>query len=258
MGIFQRLVTAIKSQINWLIGRAENPEKMLDQLLVDMRQQLARTKKEVAGAIADEKKLAAQVERERKAADDWERRAMLAVQEGRDDLATQALLRHNEHLQHAQQLHEAWSRHKADVESLKNSLRDLNDKIEEAKRKKNVLVARQRRAEAQTRVQETMSSMSDRSALEGFRRMEERIEDMERQALAAAELAGELEGGSLEQQFAALEYHGSADQQLLELKKKMGVLPAGESPERRQLGRGEDAGVAEAELIEDEDTNKDT
>lgn len=256
MGFFQRLATAIKSQLNALIGKAENPEKMLDQLVSDMRGQLARTKQEVAGAIADEKKLAAQVEKEKKAAEDWENRAMLAVQEGRDDLAKQALMRHNEHLQHAQQLHEAWSRHRADVDSLKTSLRDLNDKIEEAKRKKNVLVARQRRAEAQSRVQETISSMSDKSAFESFRRMEEKIEDMERQALAAAELAGELEGDTLDRQFAQLEYRGSADQQLLELKQKMGMLPAGESPEQRQLGSGAQDNVTDAEVIEDKDASQ--
>lgn len=256
MGFFQRLVTAVKSQLNALIGRAENPEKMLDQLVVDMRGQLARTKQEVAAAIADEKKLAAQVEKEKKAADEWENRAMLAVQEGRDDLAKQALMRHNEHLQHAQQLNEAWVRHKADVESLKGSLKDLNDKIEEAKRKKNILIARQRRAEAQSRVQETMSSMSDRNALESFKRMEEKIEDMERQALAATELAGELEGDSLDRQFAQLEFHGSADQQLLELKRKLGMLPAGDSAEPRKLTGGESDKVADAEIIEDEDAGK--
>lgn len=253
MGIFQRLATAIKAQINALIGRVENPEKMLDQLLIEMREQLARTKREVAAAIADEKKLAQQVEREKQAAEDWERRAMLAVQEGKDELAKQALMRYNEHLQNAQQLHEAWARHKADVESLKNSLRELHDKIEEAKRKKNVLVARQRRAEAQSRMQETMSSMSNQSAFESFRRMEEKIDDMERQALAAAELAGELEGGSLERQFAELEYRGNADQQLIELKRKMGLLGPGESPEQRQLGAGPASEVAEAEIVEEEE-----
>ncbi len=256
MGIFQRLMTVIKSNINALIGRAENPERVLEQLLVDMRGQLAKTKQEVAGAIADEKKLHAQVEKEKKSAEDWERRAMLAVQESRDELAKQALIRHNEHLQHAQQLNETWVRHKADVENLKGSLRGLNDKIEEAKRKKNLLVARQRRAEAQGRIQETMSAMSDRSAFEHFRRMEERIEDMERQAVAASELAGELEGDSLAQQFQALEYQGSADHQLLELKRKMGVLPPGETPERRQLPGGEGEDVSDAELVEDDDVSK--
>jgi phage shock protein A len=256
MGIFQRLMTVIKSNINALIGRAENPEKVLDQLLLDMRGQLAKTKQDVAAAIADEKKLQAQVEKEKKAADEWERRAMLAVQESRDDLAKQALMRHNEHLQHAQQLHDTWLRHKADTESLKNSLRDLNDRIEEAKRKKNLLIARQRRVQAQTRIQETMSSVSDRSAFETFHRMEERIEEMEQQALAAAELAGELTGDTLQKQFAELEFKGSADQQLFELKRKMGVLPPGE--ERRQLPGGEEesADIPDAEVIEENDSSR--
>jgi phage shock protein A len=249
MGIFQRLATVLKANINALIGRAEDPEKVLDQLLLDMRGQLAKTKQEVATAIADEKKLQAQVEKEKKAAEEWERRAMLAVQEGRDDLAKQALVRHNEHMQHAQQLHETWTRHKADVETLKASLRELNEKIEEAKRKKNLLVARQKRAQAQKRIQETMSAASDRSAFESFERMEERIADMERQALAATELAGELEGDNLSQQFEQLEVRGTADQQLLELKEKMGMLSAGESAKPKQLTDGEE--VVEGEFTED-------
>lgn len=256
MGIFQRLMTVIKANLNALIGRAENPEKVLDQLLLDMRSQLAKTKQDVAAAIADEKKLQAQVDKEKKSSEEWERRAMLAVQEGRDDLAKQALMRHNEHVQHAQQLHDTWLRHKSDTEALKDSLRQLNDRIEEAKRKKNLLVARQRRAEAQSRIQETMSSMSDRSAFETFDRMEERIEEMEQQALAAAELAGELTGDSLAKQFKELEYTGSADQQLLELKRKMGVLPPGE--ERRRLPGSDDLDgeIADAEVIEDNDSSR--
>ena len=253
MGIFQRMMTVIKANINALIGRAENPEKVLDQLLLDMRSQLAKTKQDVAAAIADEKKLLAQVEKEKKAGEEWERRAMLAVQENRDDLARQALVRYNEHVQHAQQLQETWMRHKADTEQLKNSLRELNDKIEEAKRKKNLLIARQRRAEAHSRIQETMSSMSETSAFDTFRRMEERIEEMEQQALAATELAGELTGDTLARQFHELEYTGSSDQQLLELKRKMGVLPPGD--ERRQLGGGDDD-IADAEVVEDDEANR--
>ena len=96
----------------------------------------------MAAAIADEKRLAAQVDQEKKSAGDWERRAVLAVQEGRDDLAKQALLRHNEHAQGAVQLHETWVKHREETEKLKLSLRQLNDRIEEAKRKKNILIAR--------------------------------------------------------------------------------------------------------------------
>src|SRR5690349_17663854 len=146
MGIFERFSTMIKSNLNDLISRAENPEKMLNQLILDMKSQLAKAKQEAAGAIADEKKLQADAEQLKKQAEDWERRAMLAVQENRDDLAKQALLRYNEALQGAQSLHETWVKHKADTENLKISLRQLNDKIEEAKRKKNILVARAKRA----------------------------------------------------------------------------------------------------------------
>ena len=249
MGIFDRLSTMLRSNINDLISRAENPEKMLNQLIIDMKSNLAKAKQEVAGAIADEKKLQADAETMRKQAEDWERRAMLAVQEGRDDLAKQALLRYNEHLQGAQQLHETWVKHKAETESLKGSLRQLNDKIEEAKRKKNILVARARRAEAQHRIQETMSGMSDKSAFESFERMTEKIEDAERKAIASAELQEEFSGDQLMKQFEALEYHGSSDQQLLELKAKMRLLGAGGAKETRQIGKGGED-VHEAEVLE--------
>ena len=106
MGIFDRLSTLLRSNINDLISSAENPEKMLNQILVDMRSQLAKAKQQVATAIADEKRLRDQADGERKQAEDWEKRAMLAVQEGRDDLAKQALVRQGEHFQHAEQLEE--------------------------------------------------------------------------------------------------------------------------------------------------------
>ena len=250
MGIFDRLSTLLRSNLNDLISRAENPEKMLNQLIVDMKTQLAKAKQQVASAIADEKKLQGDVEAMRKQAEDWERRAMLAVQEGRDDLAKQALGRYNEHLQSAQQLHETWLRHKAETEQLKLSLRQLGDKIEEAKRKKNILIARAKRAEAQQRIQQTMSGLSDRSAFESFDRVAEKIAAAERQALAAAELNDEVSGDRLARQFEALEYRGSSDQQLLELKAKMGLLAPGEAA--KQLGRGADD-VREAELVDEGD-----
>jgi len=252
MGIFDRFSTLLRSNINDLISRAENPEKMLNQLIVDMKTQLAKAKQQVASAIADEKKLQADADGMKKQAEDWERRAMLAVQEGRDDMAKQALGRYNEHMQGAQQLHETWLRHKAETEALKLSLRQLNDKIEEAKRKKNILVARAKRAEAQQRIQETMSGMSDKSAFESFERMAEKIEATERKALAAAELNEEVSGDRLAQQFQALEYKGSSDQQLLELKARMGLLGPGQAQPTRQLNKGAEE-VHDAELVEEGD-----
>jgi phage shock protein A len=217
MGIFDRFSALLKSNMNDLISRAEDPEKMLTQILVDMRGQLVKAKQQVASAIADEKRLRDQTDAEYKQAQDWERRAMLAVQEGRDDLAKQALVRHGEHLSHGQQLEQTWETHRIETEKLKNSLRDLNDKIEEAKRKKNLLVARQRRAQAQQRIAETMSSLSEKSAFEAFARMEEKIDE-------------EFSGDTLQRDFKALEKGAggvSVDNQLLALKQKMGMLGAG-------------------------------
>ena len=251
MGIIDRLSTLLRSNINDLISSAENPEKMLNQIIVDMRSQLVAAKQQVAGAIADEKRLRDQVDAEFKQAEEWERRAMLAVRESRDDLAKQALVRQGEHLSHGQQLDTTWQAHQAETEKLKNSLRDLNDKIEEAKRKKNLLIARQRRAQAQKRIAETMSHMSETSAFEAFARMEEKIETAERQIKASAEIDEEFSGDRLATDFKRLEkQHGavSADMQLLALKQKMGMLPAGTAPNARQLGAGAGDDVVSAEI----------
>ena len=185
MGLFDRFSQLLKSNINDLISKAEDPEKMLTQILADMRSQLVQAKQQVAVAIADEKRLRDQADNEYKNAQDWERRAMLAVQEGRDDLAKQALVRQAEHLSHAQQYQQTWESQHGESEKLKNSLIELNDKIEEAKRKKNLLVARQRHAVAQQRIAQTMSSLSEKSAFDAFARMEERIETNERSATDA-------------------------------------------------------------------------
>jgi len=241
MGLFDRLSTLLRSNINDLISRAEDPEKMLSQILVDMRSQLAKAKQQVATAIADEKRLRDQADGEYRQAQDWEKRAMLALQENREDLAKQALVRQSEHMTHAQQLEQTWESHRLETEKLKNSLRDLNDKIEEAKRKKNLLVARQRRAQAQKRIAETMSSLSEKSAFEAFARMEERIENNERQLKASAEIDEEISGDTLANQFKQLERGASSssvDMRLMELKQKMGMLPAGSPQAQRQLGKG--------------------
>src|SRR5687767_5373213 len=247
MGLFDRLSTLLRSNINDLISSAENPEKMLNQIIVDMRSQLVRAKQQVASAIADEKRLRDQADAEFKQAEDWERRAMLAVQEGRDDLARQALVRHGEHLSHAQTLEQTWATHNAETEKLKASLRELNDKIEEAKRKKNLLLARQRRAQAQKRIAETMSSLSEKSAFEAFARMEERIDQNERQIKASAEIDEEFQGDRLAKDFKQLEKSAgtmSADMQLLALKQKMGMLPSAQPAANKQLGAGATRGAA--------------
>ncbi|MEP6833227.1 MAG: PspA/IM30 family protein [Gemmatimonas sp.] len=249
MGIFDRFSTLIKSNLNDLISSAENPEKMLNQIIVDMRNQLARAKQLVAAAIADEKRLKDQADAEAKLANDWDERAMLAVQQERDDLAKQALLRSEEHKEHAMALASTWQMHRAETEKLKQDLRELNDKIEEAKRKKNLLLARQRRAEAQKRISETMSGMSDNSAFEAFNRMEEKINTTERQLSAAREIDEEFSGDRLQGEFKQLERSAGAvgaEDRLLQLKQRMGKLPSGTTATPRQLVAGQETAAAPA------------
>ena len=250
MGIFSKLGTLIKSNINDLINRAEDPEKMLNQIILDMRDQLAKAKREVAGAIADERKLRAQLDAETKQTRGWEKRAVMAVQQGRDDLAKQALVRQQEHSERATSLDQAWRAQAAETEKLKGSLRQLNDKIEEARRKRNLLIAKQKRAQAQRRIHETMSGLSDASAFDAFNRMADKIEDEERQTLAEAEVTEAIAGDTVESEFLRLEAGTSddgLDDRLLALKSEMGLLPAAAKEEPRQLGSGGGEGSDEPE-----------
>ena len=243
MGIFSKFSTMVKSNINDLINRAENPEKMLNQIILDMRDQLAKAKREVAAAIADERKLRGQLDDEVKQSREWEKRAMLAVRQGRDDLAKQALVRQQEHAERASALDQTWRTQSAETEKLKGSLRQLNDKIEEAKRKRNLLIAKQKRAQAQRRIHETMSGLSDTSAFEAFNRMADKIDEEERRSLAHAEVSEALAGDTLETEFLRLESgseDAGVDDRLSALKAEMGLLPAGSPEAPRQLGSGED------------------
>ncbi|MCB9557158.1 MAG: PspA/IM30 family protein [Deltaproteobacteria bacterium] len=250
MGIFSRLGTLIRSNINDMISKAENPEKMLNQVLVDMRQQLVEAKKQVAVAIADEKRLKKQYEDEAAKAADWERKAMMAVRAGDDELARQALSRKAEHDESTGVLKRQWEMQRDAVERLKESLRGLNAKIEEAKRKKNILIARKKRAEAQRTIHQTMAGLNDTSAFETFDRMAARIDQLEAEAEAGAEIAGELgpAQSALETRFKQLEAGHGNDQALLELKEKMGLLPAGDSQEPEALPEGTEAPELDAEL----------
>lgn len=249
MSIFTKLSTVIKSNINDLISRAENPEKMLNQIILDMRDQLAKAKREVAAAIADERKLRAQLDSEVKQMRQWEHRAMLAVKEGQDDLAKQALVRQQEHAGRASALDETWRAQSGETEKLKGSLRQLNDKIEEAKRKRNLLVAKQRRAQAQRRIHETMSGLSNTSAFDTFNRMADKIEEQERESLAHQEVNEALGPGTLEDEFKQLEGGGGTGDvadRLLALKQEMGLISAPTAEAPRQLESGDDDAVAES------------
>ncbi len=223
MGIFDRLKTVISSNINDLINKAENPEKMLNQLIVDMNQQMLESKKSVAMAIADEKKLERELGEQKRLSSEWERKAIIAVKANRDDLAKEALGRKQESENYYNQLKPQWDSQKAAVEKLKETLRQLQNKIDEASRKKNILVARAKRAEAQEKIHKTMSSISgSTSAFDTFDRMAKKVDELEARADAQGELADLSQSASLENEFAKLESSGAGSDLLLEeLKRKM-------------------------------------
>ena len=229
MGIFDRLKTVISSNMNDLISKAENPEKMLNQMIIEMNEQQIDSKKAVAKAIADEKRLEREVTENRAKAEEWEKKAMLAVRAGRDDLAKEALVRKQEHESYVGQLGTQWQAQKESVEKLKESLRGLQTKIEEASRKKNILIARAKRAEAQEKINKTMSSLQgSKSAFDTFDRMAKKIDELEARAEAQKELEDVSTGASLDKQFAALESSPAAADALLEdLKRKMLTADAG-------------------------------
>jgi phage shock protein A len=224
MGIWARISTLLKSNINHMISSAEDPEKILNQLIIDMRQQFLEARKQVAVAIADEKRLKRQYEQELEKAQEWEKKAMIAVRAGRDDLAAQALARKSEHDNLAEQWQQQWVAQKQAADQLREALQRLNSKIQEATRKKNLLIARAKRAEAQKKIQDVMSGIGDNAAFDTFARMEEKVDRKEAEAQAALELSGDLEGDSLAQEFAALSGSSAAQSDALAaLKARMGV-----------------------------------
>lgn len=220
MGFFDRVSTIFKSNVNAALDKAEDPEKMLNQITTEMQEQLVKVKQQVAAAIANEKQLQKDYEQEQGQAEQWEQKATLALQKDNEELARQALSRRNEHASTASGYKEQWEKQKQAVDMLKENLRTLERKIEEARRKKDLLISRQKRAKAQKAIHETMAGMKDNSAFASFDRMEAKVSDIEARADAAAEMA-ELEHDTLEDEFAALEKDGSVDDDLAALKAKM-------------------------------------
>jgi phage shock protein A len=230
MGIFSRIGTLFKSNINDIISKSEDPEKMLNQVVLDMQNKLVEAKKQVAVSIADQKRLEKQRDEQADLAQEWERKAMLALRASDEGLAREALKRKAEHDTQFAEFGKQAQLQKDAVDKLKDQLRALNDKIEEAKRKKNILIARQKRAEAQKTIQNTMSGLSDTGAFDTFERMSQKVDRIEAEAEASAEIGSELTGDTLQQKFKALE-SGSAgtDQALAALKAKMGLAPVPEA-----------------------------
>ncbi len=222
MGMFERLRRLIRSNVNDMVRKAEDPEKMLNQLVLDMNKQLTEAKRNVATAITEEKRLQRHVEEQRSRANEWEQRAIVALRAGKEDLAREALVRKQRESEYAEQLAGQYEKQHAAVEQLKSSLRELQDRIEEAQRKKSLLVARAKRAEAQKKIQEIIHGLGDTSAFDAFDEMSRRVEQLETETDAMAELEHAGSDRSLEDQIAALDRPDS-DALLEDLRQKIGT-----------------------------------
>jgi phage shock protein A len=233
MGILDRISTLMRANINDMIDRAEDPEKVVKQLLADMNNQLLQVKTQVAASIADEKQLHQRYQDNDAKAAEWQRRAELAVEKGQDDLAREALMRRNTYATTAEGFKEQYEQQSRQVEVLKDALHQLESKIQEAQTKQDLLIARARRAKAETKIRTTLSGMDQSSALGSFARIEEKVARQEAQAAAL----GELTTDTTERRFEVLQQESDLDRQLAALKAKKG-LAAPESS--KQLGPGED------------------
>lgn len=221
MGSADRWTSFLHSNLESRIARAENPARILDQIVLEMRQQLVEAKKGVCIAIADEKVLRYQLDRHLADADAWEKRAMMAVRAGDDGLARAALTKKAQTDELVQGYGAQWADQKRAVDNLRAALSQLSTRIDEAARQRTMLVARAARAQAQRTIAATMARLDHASPWSTLERMEERVLQLE----ADAEAAGELDYGhdaSLEAQFRALAA-GSVDDDLDALKRRMAL-----------------------------------
>lgn len=218
MGIIERIGTILRANLNDLLTRAEDPEKIINQTLMDMRQAQYEARMEVAQAIAEGKKLERDYQGNRKEAESWLGKAEQALKQEREDLAREALKRKAAKTDLAEGLKEQLDAHNAMVEKLKTQMRALDAKIEEAERKRQLLIARQRRAEAQASLSSAMSRTDTRSAFEAFDRMERKVADQEDRLSAQEELEQDL---SLDDEFEELESESAVEDELAALKARL-------------------------------------
>ncbi|NJM27832.1 MAG: PspA/IM30 family protein [Pseudanabaena sp. RU_4_16] len=217
MGLLDRIGMVVKSNVNAMVTAAEDPEKILEQSIIDMQEDLVQLRQAVAQAMAAVKRQEQQYTQSQTQATEWERRAMLALQKGDENLAREALSRKKTHADSVASLKPALDQQTAQVDLLKRNLVGLEGKISEAKTKKEMLKARVQSAKAQENLNNMLGKVNTSSAAAAFERMEERVLMAEAKAGATAELGMD----NLESQFAQLESGSGVDDELAALKAKM-------------------------------------
>lgn len=217
MGLFDRVSRVVRANLNAAVSSAEDPEKILEQALIDMQEDLVQLRQAVASAIASQKRIQQQYNQAQTESNNWDQRARLALQKGDENLAREALNRKKVQAETAASLKTQLDQQTATIDTLKRNLIALEGKIAEAKTKKDMLKARASAAKANEQLQSTMGRLGTSSAMGAFERMEDKVLQMEARSQAAAELAG----ADLESQFAALESGSDVDAELEAMKAQL-------------------------------------
>ena len=233
MGLFDRIGRIVRANVNEMVNKAEDPEKVLEQSIIDMQEDLVQLRQAVASSIATQKRSQQQYNQAESQANQWYSRAQLALQKGDENLAKEALQRKKTYSETANTVKVSLDSQTAQVETLKRNLTALEGKISEAKAKKDMLKARMTAARTQEQLNNTMGSINTSGAMAAFDRMEEKVLQMEARSQATAELAG---GGGLEEDFRKLEASSDVDDELAAMKAKLagGSVNQGQLPASNQ------------------------
>lgn len=222
MGIFSRISDIFKSNVNDALDKAEDPEKMLKQMIIEMEESVNKATLAVANSIANEKSLERKLEKARLEMNDWEKKAVQALQANREDLARAALEKKNIAVKNVADLEPIYQTAKATADKMRQQLNSLKAKLDEARSRQSTLIARSQAAKAQKQIAQSFSGVGS-DAFSKFDKYEGKIEQLESQAEAFETLAGE--NTKLEDEFKMLNTSASVDGDLLALKAKMGMLP---------------------------------
>jgi phage shock protein A len=216
MALLERVSTLIRANLNDLIDKAEDPEKMIKQIILDMENQLLQVKTQVAISIADQHVLEKKQQENADNEQQWMRRAEMAVDKGDEALARSALERAMSYKNMAASFVQQVEDQKAQVENLKTALLKLQQKLAEAQSKSDMLIAQHRRSRAMSKATKAGMTMGDESNSAAFDRMKSKVRHSEAEAQATADLVVD----NVEDRFAAMEKQDEIDRLLADLKSK--------------------------------------
>ena len=214
MALLERVSTMIRANLNDLIDKAEDPEKMIKQVILDMQNQLMQVKTQVAIAIADQHVLEKKQKENTEKEAEWMRKAELAVDKKQDDLARAALDRSMSYKQMAESFDSLVADQKTEVDNLKSALHKLEQKLAEAESKSEMLIAQHRRSRALAKASDAQMAIGDKSKTATFDRMKSKV----RHADAVSHAKAEMVNDSVEDKLAALEKQDVIEKLLNEIK----------------------------------------